>query len=164
MNDALRPSLALSLPNAEATADLGRWLAQRLTTGDTLLLEGGIGAGKTHLARALIQARMAAAGAAPEDVPSPSFTLVQVYAAGAEEIWHVDLYRLSGSGDVAELGLDTALGTALCIIEWPDRLGPLRPRDALTLALADHGEGRRALLRGGPRYDALISDLTGVQA
>ncbi len=111
--------------------------------------------GKTHLARALIQAKLAAAGAPPEDVPSPSFTLVQVYTVAGAEIWHVDLYRLAGSADVHELGLDDALGTALCLIEWPDRLGALRPADALTVALSVDGDG------GGARYEARFSDLNG---
>lgn len=136
------------LDDAAATEALGRWLAGQLAAGDVLLLDGAIGAGKTHLARALIQHRLAAAGR-HEDVPSPTFTLVQVYDTGTEEIWHADLYRLSSPAELVELGLEEAFDTALCLIEWPDRLGGLTPPQALTLRLRPEGEGRRARL-GGP--------------
>lgn len=110
-------------------------LAPRLGTGDTILLAGGLGAGKTHFARALIQARLAAAGQM-EDVPSPSFTLVQTYSDSTNEIWHADLYRLSDPVEVIELGLDEAFETAICLVEWPDRLENLAPVGALTLTFA----------------------------
>lgn len=129
------------LPDADATAAVGRALAQRVGAGDTLLLQGALGAGKTHLARALIQALLPV----PEDVPSPSFTLVQTYDGPGYEIWHADLYRLTGAGDVNELGLDGAMAQALTLIEWPDRLGN-PPPGALHLTLSDAGEGRVAAL------------------
>jgi tRNA threonylcarbamoyladenosine biosynthesis protein TsaE len=131
----------IPLPDPDSTAALGRALGARLGAGDTVLLHGGLGAGKTHLARALIQSLLPV----PEDVPSPSFTLVQTYDGPGFEIWHADLYRLSGAGDVAELGLDMAMAQALTLIEWPDRLGT-PPPGALHLALSDHGEGRLASL------------------
>ncbi|MDF0601302.1 tRNA (adenosine(37)-N6)-threonylcarbamoyltransferase complex ATPase subunit type 1 TsaE [Psychromarinibacter sp. C21-152] len=109
-------------------------LAPALVPGDTLLLQGGLGAGKTHFARALIQARLAAVGLA-EDVPSPTYTLVQVYSDRAAEIWHCDLYRLSGPDEVAELGLDEAFARAICLVEWPERLEDLRPSGALRVGL-----------------------------
>ena len=86
-------------------------------------------AGKTHFARNLIQSLMAE----PEDVPSPTFTLVQAYDTPSGEIWHCDLYRLSAAEEVDELGLTEAFDTAICLVEWPDKLGPLAPRGALTL-------------------------------
>lgn len=140
-------ALIFDLPDPGATAALGRWLAERLGAGDVLLLQGPIGAGKTHLARALIQHRLAADDRM-EDVPSPTFTLVQVYDTAEGEIWHADLYRLSHPQEVVELGLDEAFATALCLIEWPDRLGSLTPPQALTLTLEAGGEGRRATLTG----------------
>lgn len=146
----------LALPDAEATARLGRWLGAQLGAGDVLLLEGPIGAGKTHLARALIQSRLAALGLS-EDVPSPTFTLVQVYEAGTLDIWHADLYRLTHPDEVAELGLDTAFGSALCLIEWPDRLGSHRPAHAITLRLSADGDARRAVIDGLP--PALTAEL-----
>jgi tRNA threonylcarbamoyladenosine biosynthesis protein TsaE len=129
------------LPDPDATAALGRALAGRLGAGDAVLLQGGLGAGKTHLARALIQSLLLV----PEDVPSPSFTLVQTYAGPGFEIWHADLYRLSGAGDLDELGLDQAMTQALVLIEWPDRLAS-PPPGALHLVLTDAGEGRLACL------------------
>ena len=140
-------TLSLDLPDPDATATLGRWLADRLGTGDVLLLHGPIGAGKTHLARSLIQHRLAAEGLA-EDVPSPTFTLVQVYETRAGEIWHADLYRLSHPQEVVELGLDDAFDSALCLVEWPDRLGSLTPPHALTLTFTAAGDGRRVALAG----------------
>ena len=130
--DTLPP---LPLPTREATEALARRLAGAVRRGDVLLLEGPIGAGKTHFARALIGALRAAAGAPPEDVPSPSYTLVQQYTAGDLEIWHADLYRLGCASELGELGLEAAMGRALVMVEWPERLGPPPPQ-ALTLRLA----------------------------
>jgi tRNA threonylcarbamoyladenosine biosynthesis protein TsaE len=115
-------------------------IAPGLGAGDVILLEGGLGAGKTHFARALIQALLPV----PEDVPSPTFTLVQTYDTGGVEIWHADLYRLSSLDEVYELGLDEAFQSAICLIEWPDRLGADRPSDALTIELSYDRPGRVA--------------------
>jgi tRNA threonylcarbamoyladenosine biosynthesis protein TsaE len=136
------PELSLFLPDEEATTRLGALLAGAMGAGDCLLLSGPIGAGKSHLARALIQARLGS----PEDVPSPSFTLVQTYEADGVDIWHADLYRLSHPDEALELGLGEAFDTAITLVEWPDRLGNAAPPDALRLALAPEGDGRRAHL------------------
>ena len=122
----------ITLSSPEQTAALAVRLGARLQPGDTLLLEGPIGAGKTHFARSLIQSRLSW----PEDVPSPTFTLVQTYDADPVEIWHADLYRLSAPDEVIELGLIDAFQTAICLVEWPDRLGQLAPQNALTLHFA----------------------------
>lgn len=122
----------LSLPSPDATADLARRLAADLSAGDVLLLEGGIGAGKTHFARALIQSLLVV----PEDVPSPTFTLVQTYETRSGPLWHADLYRLTSAGEIEELGLADAFEEAICLVEWPDRLGEVRPGGALQLAFA----------------------------
>ena len=121
-----------------ATALLAARLAPLLKTGDVLALDGTLGSGKTHFARALIHAL-----GVTEDVPSPTFTLIQVYEAGALPIWHCDLYRLSGPQDAEELGLDDGFAEALCLIEWPGRLGGRLPAKALHIAFTP-GEDAQA--------------------
>ena len=157
------PFLHLDLPDADATTRLGETLAPQLGPGDVLLLEGPIGAGKTHFARALITARLAARGEV-EDIPSPTFTLVQVYGADPE-IWHADLYRLSHPDEAIELGLEDAFDEAICLIEWPERLGDLTPAKALTLRFeaTPGGETRRVALSGPPAWAARLSALKGTQ-
>lgn len=113
-----------------SSAALARMLAGAARAGDVILLEGPVGAGKTHMARAFIQARQ---GDAAEDVPSPTFTLVQTYDDPmGSQILHADLYRLTDPSELDELGLDEALDEAICLIEWPDRMERL-PDGALTI-------------------------------
>ena len=119
----------------------GAWVAARLRPGDSVLLSGPLGAGKSTLARALIRA---ACGDPALEVPSPSYTLVQSFAAPRFIVSHFDLWRLDGPQDVLELGWDEArIGAVL--VEWPDRLGPLAPPDALHLELAIAGPETRLL-------------------
>lgn len=145
MTDAPLPDPEFLLKDDAATAALGAFLAPRLAAGDCLLLEGPIGAGKSHLARALIRERLGRF----EDIPSPTFTLVQTYDAGDVEIWHADLYRLTHPDEVLELGLEDAFSRAICLVEWPDRLGAHLPQGALRLRLAVDGDGRRVAISGG---------------
>ena len=116
------------LPSETDTDALAQRIAPILRAGDVLLLEGDIGAGKTAFSRALIRARLGY----EEDVPSPTFTLVQTYEDDVD-IWHCDLYRLTSPDEAIELGLDEAFEEAICLIEWPDRLGDLCPETALRL-------------------------------
>ena len=127
-----RSPCTIILPSPEDTAALATRIGALLRPGDALLLSGGIGAGKTHFARALIRSLQDM----PEDVPSPTFTLVQVYDTAAGELWHTDLYRLSHADEVIELGLLQAFEEAICLVEWPDRLGDLAPVSALALSFA----------------------------
>ena len=144
----------MSLPDPDATDALARRMARRLGAGDVLLLEGPIGAGKTTFARALIHARGVA-----EDVPSPTYTLVQTYDSGIE-IWHADLYRLTHPDEAVELGLTDAFDTALCLVEWPERLGADRPESALTLQFSLAGEGRVVAFRSADRaWEGRLGDL-----
>ena len=148
------PEITLFLPDEAASERLGSWLAPRLRAGDCLLLEGPIGAGKSHLARAIIRARLGRI----EEVPSPSFTLVQSYEAADVEIWHADLYRLSHPDEALELGLDEAFHRAITLIEWPERLGSAAPPDAIRLRLSMAGEGREVQLTL-PGHPALAAAL-----
>ena len=101
-----------------------------------------LGAGKTTLARAILRA---AAEDARLIVPSPTFTLVEVYDTPRGSFWHFDLYRLGTPEQVFELGWEEALAEGISIIEWPERLGPLLPKH-LSVTLEVDGDGRRALL------------------
>ncbi len=133
-------SCQITLETPDETCDLARSLGPLLATGDTVLLSGDVGAGKTHFARCLILSLLDT----PEDVPSPTYTLVQSYDTAVGEIWHADLYRLTDIGEVDELGLAQAFTDAICLVEWPDRLGDHAPAAALSLSLeAPSGDDRR---------------------
>ncbi|WP_298916233.1 tRNA (adenosine(37)-N6)-threonylcarbamoyltransferase complex ATPase subunit type 1 TsaE [uncultured Roseobacter sp.] len=130
------------LTTSEATAEVAAHLAPTLKAGDVLLLNGAVGAGKTFFARHLIQSVLIE----KEDVPSPTFTLVQTYETVIGPIWHTDLYRIQSLGEIEELGLIEAFEEAVCLVEWPDRLGPLRPEAALELWFSEgQNENERVL-------------------
>jgi tRNA threonylcarbamoyladenosine biosynthesis protein TsaE len=148
MSDSETPALMLILGSEAETSAFGGWLGGKLVAGDTVLLTGPIGAGKTHLARALIRHRL---GDANAEVPSPTFTLVQTYDAPDGAIWHADLYRISHPDEVIELGMETAFDTAIVLVEWPERLGRWRPAGAIILDLAAQGDGRVARIDVGAR-------------
>ena len=132
----------MSLPDEAATERLGATLAERLKPGDVVGLKGELGSGKTTLARAILRA---AAGDPDLIVPSPTFTLVEVYETPRGTYWHFDLYRLEAPQQAYELGWEEALAEGITLIEWPERLGPLLPRH-LSVTLEIEGDGRRALL------------------
>jgi tRNA threonylcarbamoyladenosine biosynthesis protein TsaE len=133
----------LILPDPAATERLAAIIAAEARAGDAILLSGDLGAGKTHFARAFINALTAV----PEEVPSPTFTLVQTYDAQVQgepvEIWHFDLYRLKSPDETLELGIEEAFAEGIALVEWPDRLGSLKPREHLELRLAITGDGAR---------------------
>ncbi len=146
------------LSSMQDTTRFGQLLAENVVAGDTILLSGEVGAGKTALARTCIQARLAEIGAI-EDVPSPTFTLVQVYELTNTQIWHADLYRLTSVDELYELGLDQAFEEDICLIEWPDRLGALRPEGALSVQIDTiDDDQRRVLLEWSDRkWDSTIA-------
>ena len=131
------------LEGEAATARLGAAVAAELKPGDVVCLSGPLGAGKSTLARGLIRSLTTA----NEEVPSPTFTLVQFYD-GATPVAHFDLYRLTSPDEAFELGLDEALEDGAAVIEWPQRLEGRLPPDRLDIEIAfdETGEGRRARL------------------
>lgn len=140
----------LILPNPAATERLAAIIAAEARPGDAILLSGDLGAGKTHFARAFINALADSV----EEVPSPTFTLVQSYPATAAgkpvEIAHFDLYRLKSPDETIELGIEEAFAEGIALVEWPDRLGAMTPKRhlALRLEIAPDGVTRRAFLQG----------------
>ena len=153
------PERTRILAHPDRTCAFARAMAPRLGPGDVVLLGGGVGAGKTHFARCLIQSSLPD----PEDVPSPTYTLVQSYAGPVCEIWHADLYRIGDPGEVIELGLSEAFETAICLVEWPDRLGDLAPAKALVLDFApglDEETRHLTLSWSDPRWTARLDGLT----
>ena len=148
-------TITVPLPDEAATRALGRTLAPHLAPGDFIALTGDLGAGKTALARALIQARFGPGGE-EEDVPSPTFTLVQTYETPDLLITHVDLYRLDDPEDARELGLLEALDEGAMLMEWPDKWGTL-PATRLDIVLKVVGnEVREAHLTGHGRWAARL--------
>jgi tRNA threonylcarbamoyladenosine biosynthesis protein TsaE len=134
--------MIVDLPDAEATARLGAALAVALQPGEAICLFGPLGAGKSTLARGLIRALTSP----EEDVPSPTFTLVQFYAGPQFPVAHFDLYRLVRPEEAYEIGLDEALEDGAVLIEWPERLEGQLPSERLDIDLSPVGEARRARL------------------
>ena len=134
----------LPLPDEAATAALGRAVAGLLRPGEAVCLFGPLGAGKSTLARALVRALTTP----DEEVPSPTFTLVQFYEGARLNVAHFDLYRLSSPDEAYEIGLDEALDEGAAVIEWPERLEGRLPHDRLDIemTLTNEGEGREARL------------------
>jgi tRNA threonylcarbamoyladenosine biosynthesis protein TsaE len=159
MIESAAAPLDIALPDLAATAGLAKALAARAVLRDVVALWGGLGAGKTTFARAFIQARPG--GDAVTEVPSPTFTLVQVYELPDAPVWHFDLYRLTNAEDAWELGIEEALATGISLIEWPDRLGGLLPAERLDVELQAGAEptARKARLRGRGGWANRLSGL-----
>ena len=132
------------LPDESATQRLGQALAGALRPGDALCLTGPLGAGKSTLARALIRALTSP----EEEVPSPTFTLVQFYGGPDFPVAHFDLYRLTDPDEAYEIGLEEALEDGAALIEWPQRLEGRLPANRLAIEItpSQDGEARRAIL------------------
>jgi tRNA threonylcarbamoyl adenosine modification protein YjeE len=149
------------LADDAATEAFAAWIARGLHAGDTVLLSGVIGAGKTHFARAVIRTRM------PHvmDVPSPTFTLIQRYEGDGIAIVHADLYRLTHPDEVTELGLQDAIERDICLIEWPERMAGRADGRALRLHFTLMGDGRLVTATGPARLMTRVAafpDAVGV--
>ncbi|MGD9737800.1 MAG: tRNA (adenosine(37)-N6)-threonylcarbamoyltransferase complex ATPase subunit type 1 TsaE [Bauldia sp.] len=149
---------SIALPDAAATEALARRLAPLLVRGDVIALSGGLGAGKTTFARALIRALAADSGL---EVPSPTFTLVQSYPEAEPPIGHFDLYRVKDATELDELGLDDAAASGVAIVEWPERAPSRIAASALHIAFELAGRGRVASLRGDESWQERLRTLVG---
>ncbi len=132
----------------EATEAIAARLAAQLGGGDCIALHGGLGAGKSLMARAIIRTVL---HDPDHEVPSPTYTLVNVYEAAGFEIWHADLYRIADADELNEIGLDQALEHALVLIEWPERWPGGLPAQRLDVHIEGSGEARQIVFapRGG---------------
>ena len=154
-------SFAIDLADERATAALAAEVAAHAHGGDVIALSGPLGAGKTSFARGFIEARMGAPRL-DQEVPSPTFMLVETYQpAQGPTIWHFDLYRLESPDDAYELGIEDAFADGIALIEWPERLGGLLPRDHLGIALASGATetARIATITPSPAWAGRIAGL-----
>lgn len=138
------------LPDAGATAALGRRIAERLRAGDVVALSGGLGAGKTTMARAIIGA-LGHEG----EVPSPTFAIIQTYDVPSVSlpVVHADFYRLEDPSEAEELGLDDYRQDGALIAEWPEHAGGFaHERACLSIRLETADEGRLAIVEAGPDW------------
>ncbi len=143
------------LSTEEDTRHLAEKFSDLLRPGDCVLLSGDIGSGKSYFCRSLIQHRFGLL----IDVPSPTFTIVQTYDHPNGDIWHCDLYRLGGVHEIIELGLQAAFETVICLIEWPDRLGPLEPANPIRLTLNAGVDHHIASVEGPKEFVAQLGDI-----
>ena len=152
--------ITLDLPDEAATGAFAGRISRLAQLGDIIVLRGELGAGKTTFARAFIRAR----GDPDEEVPSPTFTLVQLYDLHPA-IWHFDLYRLRSPEEAWELGIEEAFSDGISLIEWPERLGTLLPKRRLEIffSFGRAPDARRAILDPGegwrPRLTAITPDV-----
>lgn len=146
----------ITLEGPEATRRFGTAFAALLRPGDAIALSGGLGAGKTTLARDILVA-LGHHG----EVPSPTFTLVQLYELPTLSVAHADLYRIEDASELQELGLDELMETHLCLIEWPERATGVLPAERLTirLELGEAPTSRVASLLGGPAWRQRLAPL-----
>lgn len=140
----------IALPDLDATTRLGIAIAGGLTRGDAVALWGDLGAGKTTLARAILHAM-----GVTEDVPSPTFTLLQSYETHPP-VSHYDLYRLKNARELEELGFDDALADGVVLVEWPERAPEALPPEALHVRLSTHDGVRTARLTGPARWESIM--------
>ena len=121
----------------QQTVSISETLAELIEPGDTLLLFGDIGSGKTFFSRAMIQKMMQKQRVVIEDIPSPTFTIVQIYDTLVPSVWHLDLYRVSNPEEILDLDLENAFEKHVCLIEWPQNMGLYVPKRNLSINLEE---------------------------
>ncbi|MFO0798378.1 MAG: tRNA (adenosine(37)-N6)-threonylcarbamoyltransferase complex ATPase subunit type 1 TsaE [Gemmataceae bacterium] len=150
--------MTLDIPDLSATEALGRRLGALLFRGAVVALVGPLGAGKTHLTRAIAEGLGVRNPAA---VTSPTFVLIQEYPARLP-VYHFDAYRLSGPREFAELGAhEYFAGDGVCVVEWADKVEPTLPAEHLRIVITPVDENRRRfeLTAHGERYAAVLAAL-----
>jgi len=149
----------LVVQDESETARVAQAVARAAVSGDVIALHGDLGSGKTAFARGFIRALTEP----DEEVPSPTFTLVQTYPADAGTIYHFDFYRIDDPEEAWEIGIEEAFGDGIALIEWPEELGTILPPDRLDVGLhipADADESvRHITLSAGARWIARLDDL-----
>ena len=157
-----KAGIVRELPDLAATERLAAAVAGQLRPGDIVALSGELGSGKTTFARALIAAIADRRHVPREEVPSPTFTLVQAYEFPSLPVWHFDLYRLKRPDEAFELGIEDAFANAVSLIEWPERLGPLLPPERLDIRFDFiEGDKRLARLAGSGNWAGRVEALRG---
>ncbi len=153
-------AVTVSLTDLAATEAFAARLAAIALPGDVIALIGDLGTGKTAFARFFINALTASQGRPAEEVPSPTFTLVQTYPMADFTIYHIDLYRLERPTEALELGIEEAFADDVSLIEWPDRLGALLPADRLDITLlpGNTANAREALIEPHEGWGGRLSD------
>lgn len=148
---------SIDVADETGTARVAAALASLTRAGDVVALSGDLGTGKTAFARAFVRALLGP----DEEVPSPTFTLVQLYDAADFTVWHFDLYRMERPEDALELGIDEAFADGVSVIEWPDRLGRLLPPTRLdvTLSTGTASGVRRIAVSGSAAWRERIEEL-----
>lgn len=139
---ALAELLPAVTTSAEETTNIGRRIAEMLSYGTVVALYGELGTGKTQLIKGICSGL----GYPSERVHSPTFTIVNEYAAPSGPIYHFDAYRVEHLGEFYDLGYeDYFFGAGICLVEWADRVEPLIPAEALRLNLLHNGSTRRTI-------------------
>jgi len=136
---SIKITMKINIENQSQTELCAQRIAQIAQPGDVIALHGDLGVGKSVFSRAFIRTLTST----DEEVPSPTFTLVQIYETEAGEIYHFDMYRLESPDDSLELGIEEAFSEGISLIEWPSKLGNYLPWDCLNIDIAP-GEDENA--------------------
>ena len=137
--------LPVTTGSPDETRAVGRRIAGVLNGIRILALEGVLGAGKTELVRGIADGL----GLDGDTVSSPTFTVVHEYRGGGTVLYHVDAYRIESEAELTELGIEDVLwGDGRCVVEWPERLGRLLPKDAAHILLEHVGDTMRRIAPG----------------
>lgn len=146
------------LADEQATLKLAATIARHTRIGDVIALSGDLGAGKTTFARGFIHAKCRN----QEDVPSPTFTLVQIYETDDGTIHHFDLYRLNDPSEAFELDIEDAFVSSISLIEWPDKLGSILPENRLEIQFdfSDIPDSRRAIITAQGDWRSRLEEIS----